>query len=105
MVEHPHKIAHKPVGPGQASLEGVLQWQFSKHWQMIHFSRKHSLSVLLLVVLLRSDGHHGYEWAKIGDFINLTFYLTRGNAENSVLKLKFILFYFNLMIFGVFCGI
>ena len=55
--------------------------------------------------MLRSDGRHGYEWAKIGDFINLTFYLTRGNAENSVLKLKFILFYFNLMIFGVFCGI
>ena len=56
-------------------------------------------------VLLRSDGRHGYEWAKIGDFINLTFYLTRGNAKNSVLKLKFILFYFNLMILGVFCGI
>ena len=55
--------------------------------------------------MLRSDGRHGYEWAKIGDFINLTFYLTRGNAKNSVLKLKFILFYFNLMILGVFCGI
>ena len=57
------------------------------------------------VVLLRSDGRHGYEWAKIGDFINLSFYLTLELAKNSVLKLKFILFYFNLMIFGVFCGI
>ena len=55
--------------------------------------------------MLRSDGRHGYEWAKIGDFINLTFYLTLELAKNSVLKLKFILFYFNLMILGVFCGI
>ena len=57
------------------------------------------------IKVLRSDGRHGYEWAKIGDFINLTFYLTLELAKNSVLKLKFILFYFNLMILGVFCGI
>ena len=60
---------------------------------------------LISNILLRSDGRHGYEWAKIGDFINLTFYLTLELAKNSVLKLKFILFYFNLMILGVFCGI